>query len=129
VPVPARGKGCRRPYELPPYPVRLADVARPVITPPAGLLSCIKLFAFAVDVPPAVPLSLDMKTLDQLRRHPAVHEIIIESDHGRRLYWINLKAGFATDGGNGQTSGSETTLAGVAAFLKDVAPISGNQNV
>jgi hypothetical protein len=33
-PVPARGKGCRRPYELPPYPVRLADVARglPVIT-------------------------------------------------------------------------------------------------
>jgi hypothetical protein len=121
VPGPARGKGLP-----PPYPVRLADVARPVISPPAGLLSCIKLFAFAVDVPPAMPLSYPailiptMKTLAQLRNHPAVQEIIIESDYGRRLYWINLKPEYATDKGHGQQSGGETTLAGVALFLKDV---------
>lgn len=64
-----------------------------------------------------------MKTLAQFRNHPAVQEIILESDHGRRLYWINLKAGFATDGGMGQTSGSETTLSGVAAFLESVAAV------
>jgi hypothetical protein len=62
-----------------------------------------------------------MKTLEQLRNHPAVHEIILESDHGRRTYVINLKRGFATDNGGGQQSGTESTLAGVAAFLKTVA--------
>lgn len=62
-----------------------------------------------------------MKTLDQFRNHPAVQEIILESDFGRRTYVINLKAGFATDNGGGQTSGTESTLAGVAAFLQSVA--------
>ena len=64
-----------------------------------------------------------MKTLEQFRNHPAVHEIILESDHGRRTYVINLKPGFATDNGGGQQSGTESTLAGVAAFLRSVAPM------
>lgn len=66
-----------------------------------------------------------MKTLTQLRNHPAVQEIILESDHGRRTYWINLNPGFATDHGRGQQSGSESTLRGVAAFLRDVRPVNG----
>jgi hypothetical protein len=64
-----------------------------------------------------------MKTLAQLRNHPAVEEIIQESDFGYRTYVINLKAGFATDNGGGQQSGTESTLAGVAAFLRSVAPM------
>lgn len=62
-------------------------------------------------------------TLATLRAHPAVSEIIIESDFGRRTYWINLRPGFATDGGRGQQSGSESTLRGVAAFLRGVAAV------
>jgi hypothetical protein len=62
-----------------------------------------------------------MKKLAQFRNHPAVQEIILESDHGRRTYVINLRPGFATDNGGGQQSGTESTLAGVAAFLKTVA--------
>ena len=64
-----------------------------------------------------------MKTLSQLRNHPAVQEIILESDFGRRTYWINLKPGFATDFGNGQQSGSESTVKGIESFLEDVRPI------
>lgn len=64
-----------------------------------------------------------MKTLAQFRNHPAVQEIILESDFGRRTYVINLKPGFATDNGGGQTSGTESTIAGVAAFLKSVAAV------
>jgi hypothetical protein len=62
-------------------------------------------------------------TLTALRAHPAVSDIILESDFGRRTYWINLRPGFATDGGRGQQSGSESTLRGVAAFLRGVAAV------
>ena len=68
-----------------------------------------------------------MKTLAQLRNHPAVHEIILESDHGRRTYVINLKTGFATDNGGGQQSGTESTLAEVAAFLENVAAMPAEE--
>lgn len=62
-------------------------------------------------------------TLQTLRNHPAVSEILVESDHGKTTYFINLKRGFATDNGGGQTSGSERTLRGVAAFLRGVAAV------
>ena len=65
-----------------------------------------------------------MTTLEKLNNHPAVQNIGIESDHGRKIYWINLKPGFATENGNGQTSGSEYTLAGVKQFLADVGPVN-----
>jgi hypothetical protein len=64
------------------------------------------------------------KTLTRLRANPCVSEIIIESDHGKRIYFINLKPGYATENGNGQTCGSESTLKGVADFLRSVAPQS-----
>lgn len=63
-----------------------------------------------------------MKTLEKLNNHPAVQNIEIESEFGRKIYWINLKPGFATENGNGQTCGSEYTLAGVKEFLSTVAP-------
>lgn len=63
-------------------------------------------------------------TLSALRAHPAVAEIILESDFGRRTYWINLRPGFATDNGRGQQSGSESTLRGIAAFLRTVAAVN-----
>lgn len=65
-----------------------------------------------------------MTTLEILKSNPAVSEIIIESDFGRRTYFINLKPGFATDNGGGQQSGSESTLAGVKKFLSSVAPVT-----
>lgn len=61
-------------------------------------------------------------TLTRLRANPYVSEILIESDHGKRIYFINLKPGYATENGNGQTCGSETTLKAVADFLRSVAP-------
>lgn len=65
-----------------------------------------------------------MTTLEKLNNHPAVQNIEIESDFGRKIYWINLNPGFATENGNGQTSGSEYTLAGVKHFLADVGPVN-----
>ena len=65
-----------------------------------------------------------MKSLALLKSHPAVSEIVIESDFGRRTYWINLKPGFATDNGRGQSSGSESTIAGIKEFLSTVAPVA-----
>jgi hypothetical protein len=65
-----------------------------------------------------------MKSLELLKSHPAVSEIILESDFGRRTYWINLKPGFATDNGRGQQSGSESTISGIKDFLSTVAPVA-----
>lgn len=65
-----------------------------------------------------------MKSLEILKSHPAVDEIVSESDFGRRTYFINLKPGFATDNGGGQQSGSESTIAGIKKFLSTVAPIA-----
>jgi len=63
-----------------------------------------------------------MTSIEKLNSHPAVQDIEVESDFGRKIYWINLKPGFATENGNGQTCGSEYTLAGVKQFLATVAP-------
>ena len=72
-------------------------------------------------------MSKTTTTLETLRAHPAVAEIIIESEFDRSIYWINLRPGFATDNGAGQQSGSERTLRGVAAFLRGVAAVKAER--
>jgi hypothetical protein len=67
---------------------------------------------------------MNKTTLQSLRSHPAVSEIILESDHGKTTYFINLKPGFASENGGGQTCGSESTLRGIAAFLRSVAAVT-----
>jgi len=62
-----------------------------------------------------------MTTLEKLNNHPAVQDIEVEYEFGRKTYWINLKPGFENDAG--MTCGREDNLADVKKFLSSVAPV------